>query len=113
MSVRVIVKVLLLVAIVFQSYVAVSATMTPHQLDPEHLQTSHDHKIDNLSDIDSTQSHNVDDCHHCGHCSGHHTSWWIMVTLSTVLPLNTPQRFNPLVLSPHFLTANPYRPPIA
>ena len=71
-------KLLLVISIVLQSLSSVaSTTSSNHQVDIEHLQTQHQH----TSDLESTKGnvdeagHNIDDCHHCGHCSTSHLSW--------------------------------------
>ncbi len=70
------VKILLILAIVLQSFNAVSALLYAHQVDAQHLETVHDHASDKKSvaenqvtDADD-DDHNINDCHHCGHCSG-------------------------------------------
>ena len=74
------VKILLILAIVLQSFNAVSALLYAHQVDAQHLETVHDHASDTKSVIEDQvtdagdDDHNINDCHHCGHCSGSHFS---------------------------------------
>ena len=71
-------KLLLVISIVLQSLSsAASTTSSNHQVDIEHLQTQHEHKSDVKAfdgNVDEA-GHNIDDCHHCGHCSTSHLSW--------------------------------------
>lgn len=48
-----------------------------HQVDGQHLQTTHQHTSDIVKSqqIFDEDNHQVNDCHHCGHCSGFHLSW--------------------------------------
>ena len=99
-----------------QSLITVaSATSQSHQIDIEHLQTQHDHNNDstafnNNSDDDE---HDVNDCHHCGHCSGSHFSWILISHINSITkPFNinnTPYKFDQ---SKEFLDAI-LRPPIS
>ena len=78
MNVTVVFKLLLVISIVLQSLSSVASTVsTDHQIDIEHLQTQHQHVNDVKTangDVDEA-GHNIDDCHHCGHCSTSHLSW--------------------------------------
>lgn len=71
-------KLLLVISIVLQSLSSVAfTTSADHQIDLEHLQTQHEHKNDVNAfegNVDEA-GHNIDDCHHCGHCSTSHLSW--------------------------------------
>ncbi|TAP35074.1 hypothetical protein EYR97_10410 [Alteromonas sp. KUL42] len=113
MNTKVAVKILLIISIVLQSLFAVSATMESHQLDVEHLQTVHDHQTDHSSKADNDKDHDMEDCHHCGHCSGNHTSWILTKVFASNLSLNHPHDFNRLTLSPLGISNRLYRPPIA
>ncbi|WP_139158569.1 hypothetical protein [Pseudoalteromonas sp. JW3] len=55
-----------------------SATQT-HQIDLEHLQTEHSHaeQYNAGEALYDEDGHNIKDCHHCGHCSGTHLSWYV------------------------------------
>ncbi|WP_133471314.1 hypothetical protein [Paraglaciecola marina] len=111
MNTNVAIKMLLIILIVLQSVVAVSATLETHQLDVEHLQSVHDHKADHL--VQSDQEHDLDDCHHCGHCSGNHTNWIMATVFLLNLSLNHSQNFDKLTLSTLGISSKLYRPPIA
>lgn len=78
MKFPVVFKLLLVISIVLQSLSSVaSSTSADHKIDLEHLQTQHEHKSDVKSfdgNVDE-EGHDIDDCHHCGHCSGSHLSW--------------------------------------
>ena len=78
MNFTVVFKLLLVISIVLQSLPTVASTVsTDHQIDIEHLQTQHQHANDVKTangDVDEA-GHNIDDCHHCGHCSTSHLSW--------------------------------------
>ena len=84
------VKILLILAIVLQSFNAVSALLDAHQVDAQHLETVHDHASDTKSVIEDQvtdagdDDHNINDCHHCGHCSGSHFSWVLVKAFSTL-----------------------------
>lgn len=69
-------RLLLVVSIVLQSFIAVADVEKPHQVNAQHLQTIHSHDVDNIGHTDNLDSeHNIEDCHHCGHCQGTHTQW--------------------------------------
>ncbi|MBU2872145.1 hypothetical protein KO502_15815 [Colwellia sp. E2M01] len=79
-------KGLLILAIVLQSLTVVaSATNENHQLDIEHVQTQHDHHLDQTKSgkLIDAEGHDVDDCHHCGHCSGTHLTWILVKNIYT------------------------------
>ncbi|MCJ8318438.1 MAG: DUF2946 domain-containing protein [Colwellia sp.] len=86
---------LLVISIVLQSFVAVADAEKPHQINSQHLQTEHVHDDDpeslnkSLSDSLSDSSgpeHNINDCHHCGHCQGSHTQWIVNKKIATTAP---------------------------
>ncbi|QBY05914.1 hypothetical protein E2K93_16770 [Thalassotalea sp. HSM 43] len=90
MNFTVALKILLVVSIVLQSFTTVvSATSQSHQVDVEHLQTQHDHQDDLNTFNDNTRDehHDVNDCHHCGHCSGTHMSWILVNNLISDIKL--------------------------
>ncbi|BBN83463.1 hypothetical protein PA25_34480 [Pseudoalteromonas sp. A25] len=62
-----------------QSVGASAASTQVHQIDIEHLQSEHVHssKLSSLNDQYDQDGHNIKDCHHCGHCSGSHLSWFV------------------------------------
>lgn len=69
---------LVVLSIVLQSLSATaSITSVEHQMDIAHLQTEHSHQNDSKIFLQSAldESHDVKDCHHCGHCSGAHFTW--------------------------------------
>ncbi|KMT66755.1 hypothetical protein [Catenovulum maritimum] len=68
-------KYIMIVLILLQSLSAVAKSVDFHMLDPEHLQTTHVHALDdNQSSYEIAEDglHNPADCHHCGHCNGSH-----------------------------------------
>lgn len=70
-------KILVVIAIVFQSFVAAADIPDVHMPSPDHLQVEHQHiehsnAADNLFAEDEHENH---DCHHCGHCHGSHSPW--------------------------------------
>lgn len=87
--------------------------METHQLDVEHLQVIHDHETDHFSQLDIGNEHDIDDCHHCGHCSGKHTSWILIKALTPNLSLNHSDNFNKLILLPLGTSTRLDRPPIS
>ncbi|TRX57964.1 hypothetical protein [Thalassomonas sp. M1454] len=113
MNINIALKILLIISIALQSFVAVSASMETHQLDVEHLQTVHDHEKEHSPKLDNDNEHDMDDCHHCGHCSGNHTSWILLKAFAPSLSLNHSQNFNNLILLPLGISYRIYRPPIA
>ena len=62
------VKILLILAIVLQSFNAVSALLDAHQVDAQHLETVHDHASDKKSVAENQvtdaggDDHNINDC---------------------------------------------------
>lgn len=106
---------LLILSIVLQSFVAVSATVDTHQLDVEHMQTAHDHADDGKKHLNSPESvnHDIDDCHHCGHCSGSHISWVASKTFNSNIDLKGQHQFHRLDFFPTGVTTSIYRPPIS
>ncbi|MFT5852165.1 MAG: hypothetical protein ACI87J_002141 [Colwellia sp.] len=110
------ISLLIVLSIALQSFVAVANSNENHQVDAQHLQTIHSHDLDNTAffDASSTDDHNIKDCHHCGHCQGSHTSWFVSIEHS-----NTTAKI--LVLNQYFYHANLdkssievlIRPPIA
>lgn len=112
---KVALRILLILSIVLQSFIAVSATVDTHQLDVEHMQTTHDHAEDGQNQSDSTEidNHNIDDCHHCGHCSGSHLSWVVCKTFNSNINLIGKQQFHRLDFFPVGIATSIYRPPIS
>lgn len=113
MNINVALKILLIISIVLQSFVAVSASTETHQLDVEHLQSIHDHEADHSPQLDSDNEHDIEDCHHCGHCSGNHTSWILVKAFTPNLSLNNSHNFDKLISLPLGTSTRLYRPPIA
>jgi len=85
--------------------------MESHQLDVEHLQTIHDHETDHSPQLDN--EHDIEDCHHCGHCSGNHTSWILVKAFTPNPSLNHSHNFKKIALLPLVISTRLYRPPIA
>jgi len=86
----------LVLLIALQSYAAVADSDENHRVDSQHLQTEHSHDTDDIERYDesSDSEHNIEDCHHCGHCQGAHTQWF------------TSEKT--LLMTPEFLTSNQY-----
>jgi hypothetical protein len=107
---------LVFLSIALQSFVAVANSNKNHHVDVQHLQTIHSHDVDNtvLFNESSNDDHNIKDCHHCGHCQGSHTSWFVSMehrnTTTKILVLN--QYFYHVHLDKVF-TEVLIRPPIA
>ncbi len=108
-------KMLLILSIVLQSFMAVSATMEVHLPDAEHIQTTHDHKSDhdNISELGVSEEHDFKDCHHCDHCNGSHASWFFGQSCMQSSPFFIVNFFVHTCLSPLKFSNLPYRPPIA
>ncbi len=87
--------------------------METHQLDVEHLQTIHDHQTDHAPQLENDKEHDMDDCHHCGHCNGNHSSWILVKAFAANLSLHHSNNFNKLTLLPLGISNRLYRPPIA
>ncbi|WP_145925034.1 hypothetical protein [Pseudoalteromonas luteoviolacea] len=68
----------LVTVIALQSVSFVASLSDVHLVDVKHLQSTHSHQHDlqvtNTVELDE-HGHAIQDCHHCGHCSGSHTSW--------------------------------------
>lgn len=79
---------LLVLSIALQSFVAVANSDGNHQVDFQHLQTEHSHDLDNVefSNDSSENDHDIKDCHHCGHCQGSHTQWFVSKKVSDTTP---------------------------
>jgi len=107
---------ILVLLIALQSYAAVANSDENHLVDSQHIQTEHSHDNDDieLSDESSDSEHNINDCHHCGHCQGTHTQWVAnnKSTLSTPKFIITNQYFYTDDLNKVF-TEEPIRPPIS
>ncbi len=80
---------ILVLLIAVQSYAAVANSEKSHLVDSQHILTEHSHDIDDIElfDESSDSEHNIQDCHHCGHCQGAHTQW--VASNKSALP--TPQ----------------------
>lgn len=100
--------------IALQSLFAVLANTEVHQVDVQHLQTVHDHANDNVTHVDTanTDGHEVNDCHHCGHCNGGHTVWLVVKGLQNLSAFHRPH-YLMLNSTPFSLSSSIYRPPIA
>lgn len=107
---------LIVLSIALQSFVAMANSNENHQIDSQHLQTEHSHDMDNVELLDesSDDDHNIKDCHHCGHCQGSHTSWFVNLKSSdSILEfLVSNQYFYHVNLGQGF-TEELVRPPIA
>ncbi|BDX06981.1 hypothetical protein [Planctobacterium marinum] len=108
-------KILLLVAIVFKSFLAVSTPIESHPVDIEHLQQTHDHAEDQHSNQSLTDAagHDVEDCHHCGHCTGSHITWLQLKPHKTSLPSAVGWVFHNNSAKPSGICRDIYRPPTA
>jgi len=69
--------VLLVVAIVLQSFSAVANVEPEHRMESQHLSSQHDHQAEDseLFQSETESEHSIKDCHHCGHCQGAHAQW--------------------------------------
>jgi len=107
---------LIVLSIALQSFVAVANSNENHQVDYQHLQTEHSHEGENseLFEESSEDEHNIKDCHHCGHCQGSHTPWFISLKNNdiTTAPLVFNQYFYHSHLDKSFIE-DLIRPPIA
>ena len=105
--------ILLITVILLQSFVAMSASTTAHQLDIEHLKTEHVHTDDfQTHGTADNDTHDINDCHHCGHCSGNHTAWIVLKTPDAKVFSSKQNRYHKLSLLPINLPESLYRPPI-
>lgn len=106
---------LLIVAIVFQSFGAIASVSDNHQTNAQHLQTEHSHADDksHSSGADKSEQHDIDDCHHCGHCSGSHLTWVnVDLCANQVMPLAQERYSHKNLRLSQFIEAS-LRPPIA
>lgn len=109
-------KVLLVVSIVLQSLTAVAAiTNENHQIDVEHIQVKHDHNSDHTESgkLVDAQGHDINDCHHCGHCSGSHLSWILVKGISNIHELPTVDEFPYYFIQSKEFSEAILRPPIS
>nr|WP_286235900.1 hypothetical protein [Thalassotalea sediminis] len=104
---------LLVIAIVFQSFAAIAVGDDDHQMDVEHLQQQHSHLDDTKLQQDNNDAHNVNDCHHCGHCTGNHATWVTVKTEASAFDALSVTSFYYLIPTTHAFTEAMYRPPIA
>ncbi|TQF71553.1 hypothetical protein [Pseudoalteromonas luteoviolacea] len=75
---RIAVYVILMIVIALQSVMSVASMSELQPIDGKHLQASHTHQYDEQLTTSvklDEHGHAIQDCHHCGHCSGSHTSW--------------------------------------
>ncbi|MBC3764318.1 hypothetical protein [Neptunicella marina] len=105
------------VAPVVQSCIAVANASLPHQLDKTHLQTVHSHQQDSTPQSDIADGynsqHNIQDCHHCGHCQGNHANSAILVSAtlnSSPIKQGKSPGFSQFI--PEYIPDNLLRPPI-
>lgn len=105
----------LLCVIALQSLGTAVAAQSSHQVDSQHLQTEHSHDQDTRSSAlqSDGDSHDISDCHHCGHCSGSHLTWLASHLSELNIAANGAQPWH-LLAPPEQQRAEPnYRPPIA
>jgi len=101
---------LLIVAIVCQSFGAVASAWDSHQTDSQHLQTQHSHADDKRAT--TADQHEIEDCHHCGHCSGSHLTWVNVEVYISQQQLIAQEVYQQQVTSLSRLTETALRPPI-
>ena len=89
----------LVILIVLQSFVAIANSQEIHEIDIQHIQIEH--------------SHNVKDCHHCGHCHGFHTQWLVQTQIFTERPNQIGHQYGYLFQYSSPLHDNPIIPPIS
>ncbi|MCF2856191.1 hypothetical protein L1286_01780 [Pseudoalteromonas sp. SMS1] len=78
MNFRALIYAILITVVALQSVLSVASISEFHPVDAKHLQSSHTHQHDEQISTSvkfDEHGHAVQDCHHCGHCSGSHTSW--------------------------------------
>lgn len=125
---HIVLSLLLLLSIAMQSFVAVANLSDSHQIDSQHLQTTHSHARDDVKQNDLASSveyqnehldqkideHNISDCHHCGHCQGSHAQWFAgkRAHQPTPLQLVSNRFFHLAQIKPLFIDEL-IRPPIA
>ncbi|WP_416304949.1 hypothetical protein [Neptunicella sp. SCSIO 80796] len=108
----------LLLMIAVQSMFAVASQQQPHQIDINHLKVEHSHQSDKLSVLKErgdalSAGHNIEDCHHCGHCHGSHSVSWVNSVFR--FSLDDREQNKLLDVEPAYLptfTDNLLRPPI-
>ncbi|WP_158678268.1 DUF2946 domain-containing protein [Pseudoalteromonas sp. T1lg23B] len=103
MNLRIVICIIITLVIALQSVGTVASASQTHQIDIEHLQTEHVHaehihaehhdakQYPTVTELYDQDGHNIKDCHHCGHCSGSHLSWYVsklVNQLPIVLALN-------------------------
>jgi len=110
------ISLLIVLSIALQSFVAVANSNDNHQIDSQHLQTEHSHDVDKVEiyNESSDDDHNINDCHHCGHCQGSHSSWFVTTSSnnSTLKSLMLDQYFYHVHLDKSVIEEL-IRPPIA
>jgi hypothetical protein len=101
-------------SILFQSFSGNAESIDEHQVNLEHLQTAHSHVNENIQQNTNADGHNIQDCHHCGHCSGAHNMAWVFVKISyQITNLNIFERSPYLVKTPSEFIDTTLRPPIS
>jgi len=110
------ISLLIVLSIALQSFVAVASSNENHQVDVQHLQTEHSHETDHQAlELESSESeHNVNDCHHCGHCQGSHTQWFSITKSSAITAkFLIPNQYFYLISVDKSFIEQLIRPPIA
>lgn len=109
----------MVISIVLQSVIAVAKANDVHQMDISHVQTQHSHESHqqtSLTDASLLQldEHNIEDCHHCGHCHGSHSQWVVSKNLPpTSIALLTARQFFYLSIFDNGYIEEHLRPPIS
>jgi len=108
-------NIVLIIMIVLQSFSAIAESSETHQLDVQHLQTEHSHADDGniIKDNGSSNEHNTQDCHHCGHCSGSHLVWILEKDVSSPINLMSFDKTPYLNTTQKEFIEATLRPPIA
>lgn len=105
---------ILVFAIALQSFFTVLNAQEIHQIENEHIQIEHSHENDfQVTADNSGDEHQIDDCHHCGHCHGSHSQWVATNQLDSIAQNNNEQSLPYLVFSNNGHLDNPLRPPIS
>ncbi|WOH38543.1 DUF2946 domain-containing protein [Thalassotalea fonticola] len=106
---------LLVLSIALQSFFTVLNAQEIHQVENEHIKIEHSHDNDFqvASDNSADDDHQIEDCHHCGHCHGSHSQWVTANDLNSIAQSNNEQSLPYLVVSNNGHLDSPLRPPIS
>lgn len=113
---NILVNILIVAAIVLQSFSPIVFAQDFHQVDVEHLRVEHSHQDDRVFSLDNQNNdkqHNIEDCHHCGHCAGTHLTYVVLQHNYSILESISQSILDSLKTLPKDYIDPAIRPPIS